>query len=92
MDVQQLAKLEYPYTTTDMASRVRTLADRETFIHGYNTRKKEEAVNDRKEIATRAMAALLGHYKLNKPDDQDIVCALSVELADTLIEHLNRIK
>ena len=36
-----------------------------------------------------AMQGLLSKYKLNEPADQEIVCKLSVEVAETLVRALS---
>lgn len=47
-------------------------------------------LNKREFIATEIMKSLLTKYTLNSPDDQHTLSQLSVQLADTLINELNR--
>lgn len=44
----------------------------------------------RQELASRNLQGLISKYNLKSPEDQQIVCQLSVELADALITELNK--
>lgn len=45
----------------------------------------------REEIAAMLLQGFISKYTFNKPEDQDIVCKLSVQLADELLKQLNEI-
>lgn len=48
-----------------------------------------ETLTKREHFASIALQGLLTKYSLNKPEDQQLVCQMAVELADSLIVELN---
>ncbi len=50
----------------------------------------EKGLSKREYAAIHIVAALLSKYDLNTPEDQQTVSQLSVELTDTLFNHLDK--
>lgn len=46
----------------------------------------------RVQFAAMAMQGLISKYSLTKPEDQDIVSQMSIQLSDSLIAELNKPK
>jgi len=67
---------------TALAFPVTTNADTDTEFH--------EGMNKREYMATHILTGLIAKYNLKEPADQQIVSQMAVELADSLIEQLNK--
>jgi len=58
-------------------------------IHSMaNSTGMTEGITLREHFASMAMQGLLSQHNLKQPTDQQIICQLSVELADTLLDEL----
>ena len=57
------------------------------FVENHVT---EKGLTKREYFAGVAMQGLLSQYNLSKPEDQEIVCKMSVQLADELLNQLEK--
>lgn len=63
------------------------------FVYGdgsYEESSIKGGLTIRQHFAAMVMQGLAAKYNLNKPEDQQIISQMSVELADSLITELNK--